>query len=102
MGHTASASITIVPCIMGDHPMPPVFRFRLNGDIMPEIVVQRAPIHGVPVGEWQIIVDTDGLGRFTIDDNSDLWEPSPAAVRVGVQGRNLVGVASYSDAPSLT
>jgi hypothetical protein len=31
---------------------------------------------GNPVGEWQIAVDIDGIGRFTIDDNSRLWDPS--------------------------
>ena len=28
------------------------------------------------MGEWQIAVDIDGIGRFTIDDNSRLWDPS--------------------------
>lgn len=53
------------------------FRFRLNGDIMPEIFVQRALVHGEPEGEWQIAVDIDYLGgRFTLDDNSNLWDPA--------------------------
>jgi hypothetical protein len=52
----------------------PEFRFRLNGRIMPEIFVQRALVDGEPCGEWQIAVEIDGLGRFTIDDNSDLWD----------------------------
>ena len=26
------------------------FRFRLNGEIMPEIFVQRALVHGEPIG----------------------------------------------------
>lgn len=50
------------------------FRFRLNGEIMPEIFVQRALVDGEPVGVWQIVVDIDGIGRFTIDDNSNLWD----------------------------
>lgn len=54
--------------------MQPEFRFRLNGQIMPEIFVQRALVDGEPLGEWQIAVEIDGLGRFTIDDNSDLWD----------------------------
>ena len=29
-----------------------------------------------PIGEWQIAVDIDGIGRFTIDDNSQLWDPA--------------------------
>jgi hypothetical protein len=57
------------------------FRFRLNGD-MPEIFIQRALVDGEPVGEWQIAVDIDYLdGRFTIDDNSNLWDPAPAGSR---------------------
>src|SRR4051794_29454032 len=43
---------------------------------MPEIFVQRALVDGQPVGEWQIVVEVDGLGRFTLDDNSNLWDPS--------------------------
>jgi hypothetical protein len=54
----------------------PEFRFRVNGEIMPEIFVQRALIDGEPVGEWQIAVEVDGLGRFTLDDNSNLWDPA--------------------------
>jgi hypothetical protein len=41
---------------------------------MPEIFVQRALVDGEPVGEWQIAVEVDGLGRFTLDDNSGLWD----------------------------
>lgn len=54
--------------------MQPEFRFRLNGQIMPEIFVQRALANGKPIGEWEIAVEIDGLGRFTIDDNSNLWD----------------------------
>lgn len=52
------------------------FRFRLNGEIVPEIFVQRALADGEPVGEWQIVVDIAGLGRLTLDDNPKLWDPS--------------------------
>src|ERR1700677_4369974 len=38
----------------------PEFRFRLNGEIMPEIFVQRAMVDGEPVGQWEIEVDVDG------------------------------------------
>jgi hypothetical protein len=54
----------------------PEFRFRLNGQIMPEIFVQRALANGKPIGEWEIAVEIDGLGRFSIDDNSSLWDPA--------------------------
>jgi len=53
------------------------FRFRLNGDIMPEIYIQRAMVDGEPVGQWEITVDIDYLdGRFTLDDSSHLWDPA--------------------------
>ena len=49
------------------------FRFRLNGDIMPEIYIQRAMVDGEPVGEWEIAVEIKYLGgRFTLDDNSNI------------------------------
>lgn len=54
----------------------PEFRFRLNGEIMPQIFIQRALVDGNPVGEFDIAVEVDGLGRFTLDDNSDLWDPA--------------------------
>jgi hypothetical protein len=54
----------------------PEFRFRLNGEIMPELFVQRAMVDGEPVGQWEIEVDIDGIGKFTIDDNSNLWDPA--------------------------
>jgi hypothetical protein len=43
---------------------------------MPEIFIQRALVDGEPVGEWQIVVDIDGLGKITLDDNSNLWDPA--------------------------
>jgi hypothetical protein len=46
------------------------FRFRLNGDIMPELFAQRALVNGEPVGELEIAVEIDYLGRFTLDDNT--------------------------------
>jgi hypothetical protein len=58
-----------------DHFEQPEFRFRLNGEILPEIFIQRALVDGEPVGEWQIVVDIDGLGKITLDDNSNLWDP---------------------------
>jgi hypothetical protein len=55
----------------------PEFRFRLNGEIMPELFVQRALVDdGEPIGQWEIEVDVDGIGKFTIDDNSALWDPA--------------------------
>ena len=54
----------------------PEFRFRLNGEIMPELFVQRAMVDGEPVGKWEIEVDVYSIGKFTIDDNSNLWDPA--------------------------
>ena len=56
--------------------MQPEFRFRLNGRIMPEIFIQRAMVDGAPCGDYEIAVDIKRLGRFTIDDNSKLWDDS--------------------------
>jgi hypothetical protein len=50
------------------------FRFRLNGNIMPEIFIQQKTVAGEPTGEREIAVNVDGLGWFTIDDNSNLWD----------------------------
>ena len=53
------------------------FRFRLNGDIMPELFIQRALVDGEPIGEWEIAVDIRYLdGRITLDDNSHVWDPA--------------------------
>jgi hypothetical protein len=56
--------------------MLPEFRFRLNGEIVPEIFIQRALVNSEPIGEWQIAVDIDEIGRISIDDNSNLWDPA--------------------------
>jgi len=57
--------------------MPTEFRFRLNGEIMPEIYIQRALVDGEPIGEYEIAVEIKYLGgRFTLDDNSHLWDPA--------------------------
>jgi hypothetical protein len=50
------------------------FRFRLNGNIMPEIFIQQKTVAGEPTSEREISVDIDGLGSITIDDNSNLWD----------------------------
>jgi hypothetical protein len=72
---TAKASLTLKQAIsLPEINMKPEFRFRLNGDIIPEIFIQPALVSGEPTGEYQIAVDVDGLGRFTIDDNSNLWD----------------------------
>ena len=43
---------------------------------MPEIFILRKLVHGEPIGEWEIAVEDYNLGRFTIDDNSNLCDPA--------------------------
>ena len=43
---------------------------------MPEIFILHPLIDEEPVGEWQIVVDIDGLGKITLDDNFNLWDPA--------------------------
>ena len=62
----------------------PEFRFRLNRGIVPELFVQRALVNSEPIGEWQIVVDIDRIGKITLDDNSNLSGPGAATVRLGV------------------
>ena len=54
--------------------MPPEFRFRLNGEIVPEIFIQRALVNSEPTGEWQVAVGIDAIGRFTIDAFAAAYE----------------------------
>jgi hypothetical protein len=59
---------------LGEITMQPEFRFRLNGQIMPEIFIQPTMVDGEPTGNYEIAVEIDGLGRFTVDDNAHLWD----------------------------
>jgi hypothetical protein len=49
-------------------PTKPEFRFRLNGNYMPEIRIQRE----APDGEIQLAVRDEDLGWFVIDNNENL------------------------------
>ena len=53
----------------------PELRFRLNGVVIPEIRVQRALVHGQPVGALEIAVCDPWIGWLTVDDNGHLPDP---------------------------
>jgi hypothetical protein len=55
--------------------MRPTLYFRLNGICMPELRLERALIHGEPVGELQIAIRDAVIGWLTLCD-ADL---SPSA-----------------------
>jgi len=54
--------------------MKSAFRFRLNGEIIPEIQIRHVLVDRVPSGELEIAVKDEAIGWFTIDDNSNLWD----------------------------
>lgn len=54
--------------------MQPEFSFRLNGTVVPMIVINRERVNGELTGRRHIAVWIEGSGRFTIDDDSNLWE----------------------------
>jgi hypothetical protein len=54
--------------------MLPLFNFRLNHVIVPMIFINRERDKGKLTGKWQIAVWINGVGRFTLDDESGLWE----------------------------
>ena len=53
--------------------MPPEFNFRLNGQPVPMIFIDRERVNGKLTGRRHIGVWIEGIGRFTIDDDSNLW-----------------------------
>jgi hypothetical protein len=54
--------------------MKPEFSFRLNGTIVPMVFINRERVKGKLTGRRHIAVWINGFGRFTIDDDSNLWE----------------------------
>ncbi len=50
----------------------PEFRFKLNGFYIPEIRIERALVHGEPVGKLQIAARDEWVGWIVVDDNSTL------------------------------
>jgi len=53
---------------------PPEFSFRLNHIVVPMIFINREKVNGELTGKWSISVWLDGVGRFTLDDETGLWE----------------------------
>jgi hypothetical protein len=56
--------------------VPPIFNFRLNGTVVPMIFINRERVGGKLTGRRHIAVWIDGVGRFTLDDDDQLWEMS--------------------------
>ena len=54
--------------------MKPEFSFRLNGVVVPMVFVNRERVKGKLTGRRHVAVWIEGIGRFTIDDDSNLWE----------------------------
>lgn len=54
--------------------MKPQFRFRLNGEIMQEICVQRQIVDGKLTDKLELAVRDELLGWFSIDNNESLWD----------------------------
>jgi len=52
----------------------PDFRFRLNGVIIPEILIRPEMLNRAPTGNWHIAVNDWTIGSFTIDNNENLWD----------------------------
>jgi hypothetical protein len=55
--------------------MPPEFSYRLNGTIAPMLYIFRERVDGKLTGWMRLTaVWIDGIGRFTIDDDTQPWE----------------------------
>jgi hypothetical protein len=57
----------------------PNFQFRLNGIILPRIIVRQVMVDGCPTDRREIVACDDACGLFRIDDNEEL--PDPALTR---------------------
>ena len=51
------------------------FQFRLNGSIIPHLVVRPVVINGA-IDRWELVARHETLGEFAIDDNEGLADPS--------------------------
>jgi hypothetical protein len=54
--------------------MPSDFSFRLNGQTVPFVFIERERVSGKLTGRRHVDVYVDGIGRFTIDDDDQPWE----------------------------
>lgn len=50
------------------------FQFRLNGIIVPQIIVRPVVIDG-PTDRWELVACDETLGEFAIDNNDGLSDP---------------------------
>ena len=55
--------------------MEPNFQFRLNGIILPRIIVRQVMMNGCPTDRREIVACDEDFGLFRIDDNEDLPDP---------------------------
>jgi hypothetical protein len=53
--------------------MQPEFSFRLNGVNVPMLFISRERSNGRLTGRRHVAVYVEGIGRFTIDDDANLW-----------------------------
>jgi hypothetical protein len=51
------------------------FQFRLNGVIIPHIIVRPVVTNG-EITEWELLACDEKIGSFVIDDNDDLPDPA--------------------------
>jgi len=51
------------------------FQFRLNGIIVPQIIVRPVMLDGV-VDHWELVACDEMLGQFAVDDNEVLADPA--------------------------
>lgn len=51
------------------------FQFRLNGIIIPNLVVRPVLIDGM-TDRWELVANHEMLGEFAIDDNYGLADPA--------------------------
>lgn len=77
----------------------PKFRFRLNGEIIPEILVQTEMLDGSPIGKSQIVVNDFTIGWFTIDDNENLWDEDVPTFVLEFRNETAWGLDSANRAP---
>jgi len=52
------------------------FSFRLNGQAVPFVFVNRERVNGKLTGRRHVAVYIDGVGRFEIDNDESLWAES--------------------------
>jgi len=54
----------------------PNFQFRLNGVLLPRIIVRQVMVNGCPTDRREIVACDETYGLFRIDDNEALPDPA--------------------------